>query len=187
MPKSSRFRGPLERRHGKRGRNADSYFMRASLSSWVITVKLIEFQRSLLDTWKIFRPFLNTVTSCDKYSLTSTDKWMQIMQMHLSQKQNIFAQFFSAFLKSALNFEHFQKKMPSWLMYYRNYRPRKEGLDKCLKTPVWEDLSNGDMVNGAKHWFNHNQNAFIILSDHSEGNWVAKVTLRYMKILETFS
>ena len=31
--------------------------------------------------------------------------------MHLSQKQKIFSEFFSAFLESALNFEHFQKKM----------------------------------------------------------------------------
>ena len=150
-------------------------------------MKLIEFQGSLLDTWKIFRPFLNTVTSCDKYSLTSTDKWMQIMQMHLSQKQKIFAQFFSAFLESAFNFEHFQKKMPSWLMYFRNYRPRKKGLAKSLKTPVWEDLSTGDMENGPKHWYNLNESAFNIFSDHCGGNWVAKMTLRNMKILQTFS
>ena len=30
--------------------------------------------------------------------------------MHLSQKEKIFSQFFSVFLYSALNFEHFQKK-----------------------------------------------------------------------------
>ena len=36
---------------------------------------------------------------------------MQTIQMHLPQKQNAFSQFFSAFFKSALNFEHFQKKM----------------------------------------------------------------------------
>ena len=36
---------------------------------------------------------------------------MQTIQMHLSQKQKIFSQFFSAFSESALNFEHFQKKM----------------------------------------------------------------------------
>ena len=35
---------------------------------------------------------------------------MHTIQMHLSQKQKIFSQFFSAFSKSALNFEHFQKK-----------------------------------------------------------------------------
>ena len=31
--------------------------------------------------------------------------------MHLSQKENIFSQFFSAFFESALNFEHLQKKI----------------------------------------------------------------------------
>ena len=31
--------------------------------------------------------------------------------MHLSQKQKIFSEFFSAFFESALNFEHFQQKM----------------------------------------------------------------------------
>ena len=85
--------------------------MRALLSSWVITVKVIELQKSLLDTWKFFRPFLNTWTANDKYSLISKDKWMETIQMHLSQKQNNFSKFFSAFSESALNFEHFQKKM----------------------------------------------------------------------------
>ena len=36
---------------------------------------------------------------------------MQTSQMHLSQKQNIFSQFFSVFFKAAINLEHFQKKM----------------------------------------------------------------------------
>ena len=36
---------------------------------------------------------------------------MQNFQIHLSEKQKIFSQFFSAFFESALNFEHFQKKM----------------------------------------------------------------------------
>ena len=36
---------------------------------------------------------------------------MKTIQMLLSQKQNIFYEFFSAFFKSALNFEDFQKKM----------------------------------------------------------------------------
>ena len=85
--------------------------MRAPLSSWVINVKVIEFQKSILDTWIFFRRFLNTWTAIDKYSLISKDKWMQTIQMHLSQKQNNFSQFFSAFFESALNFEHFQEKM----------------------------------------------------------------------------
>ena len=36
---------------------------------------------------------------------------MQKMQVYLSQKQNIFSQFFAAFFISALSFEHSQKKM----------------------------------------------------------------------------
>ena len=36
---------------------------------------------------------------------------MQTIQLHLSQKQKIFSQFFSAFFESALNFEHFRKKL----------------------------------------------------------------------------
>ena len=36
---------------------------------------------------------------------------MQTIQKHLSQKQKIFSEFFAAFFKFALNFEHFQKKM----------------------------------------------------------------------------
>ena len=72
---------------------------------------VIELQTSLLDTWKFFRPFLHTLTANDKYSLISKDKWMQTIQMDLSQKQKIFSQFFSAIFESALNFGYFQKKM----------------------------------------------------------------------------
>ena len=36
---------------------------------------------------------------------------MHTIQMRLSQKQKIFSRFFPAFFESALNFEHFKKKM----------------------------------------------------------------------------
>ena len=51
------------------------------------------------------------MTADDKYSLISKVNSMQTIQMHLSQKQNIFSEFFSAFSESALYFEPFQKKM----------------------------------------------------------------------------
>ena len=50
------------------------------------------------------------MTTDDKYSLISKDKWMLTIQMYLSQKQNIFSEFFLAFFESAWNFEHFNKK-----------------------------------------------------------------------------
>ena len=85
--------------------------MRAILPAWVITVKVIELQKLLLDTWKFFKPFLNTLTGNDTYSLNSKDKSMQTIQMHLSLKPNIFSELFCAFFEFVLNFENFQKKM----------------------------------------------------------------------------
>ena len=58
----------------------------------------------------ILKLFVNTLTADDKYSLLNTDNLTQSIQTLLSQKQKTFSQFFSSFLKSALNFEHFQKK-----------------------------------------------------------------------------
>ena len=76
-------------------------------------MKVIELQKSLLDTWKFFRPFLNTLTDNDKYSLNSKDKGMQTIQIHLSQKQNLFSEFFSAFFESALISNIFKKRWRS--------------------------------------------------------------------------
>ena len=85
--------------------------MRAPLPARVITVKVIDLQKFLLDTWKFFRPFLNTLTADDRYSLINKNKWMQTVQMHLSQKPKIFSELFFPFFEFVLNFEHFQKKM----------------------------------------------------------------------------
>ena len=102
--------------------------MRASLSAWMITVKVIELQKSLFNTWKFFRPFLHTLTANDKYSLNRQDEGMQTIQMHLSQKQNIFSKFFPVFFKSALNFEHFEKKMTLIAYVFPKLRTTKDVL-----------------------------------------------------------
>ena len=59
---------------------------------------------------KISKLFVNTLSHDDKHSLLHRDNLMQPIQILLSQKQKTFSQFFSAFSKSTLNFEHFQKK-----------------------------------------------------------------------------
>ena len=91
-------------------------------------MKIIELEKSLLDTIIFFRPFLNTLTADDKYSLISRDMRMQTIQMNLSQKQNYFSEFFSAFFESALNFEHFQKKMTLIAYVFRNLPTTKDVL-----------------------------------------------------------
>ena len=55
--------------------------------------------------------FVNTLSEDDKYCLLYKDNLLQPIQILLSQKQKTFSEFFSAFLKSTLNFEHFQKKI----------------------------------------------------------------------------
>ena len=59
---------------------------------------------------KISRLFPNTLSADGKYSLLNRDNLTQPIQMQVSRKQKTFSEFFSAFLKSNLNFEHFQKK-----------------------------------------------------------------------------
>ena len=54
--------------------------------------------------------FVNTLTADDKYSLLNRKNLRQPIRMLLSKKHIAFSQFFLAFWKSTLNFEHFQRK-----------------------------------------------------------------------------
>ena len=71
----------------------------------------MSWKNSVLVICKILGLFVNTLTAKDKYSLLNRDTLKQPIQMQLSQKQKTLSRFFSAFLKSGLNFQHFQKKM----------------------------------------------------------------------------
>ena len=59
---------------------------------------------------KFLRLLVQTLTEDEKYSLLYRENLMQPIQILLSRKLKTFSQFFSAFFKSTLNFEHFQKK-----------------------------------------------------------------------------
>ena len=59
---------------------------------------------------KILRLLVDTLTDGGKDSLLYRDNLTQPIQILLSQKQNTFSHFFSAFLKPTSNFEHFRKK-----------------------------------------------------------------------------
>ena len=60
--------------------------------------------------YEILRLFVNALTADDKYSGSNIRNLRQKFQTPLSQKQKTFSGFFIAFLKCALNLEHFQKK-----------------------------------------------------------------------------
>ena len=64
-------------------------------------------------TCKISRLFPNTLSVDGKYSLLDKDNLTQPIQMQVSLKQKTLSQLFPGFLKSSLNFEHFDKKHDS--------------------------------------------------------------------------
>ena len=93
--------------------------------------------------------------------------------MQLSKKQKGFSQFVSKFLKSTLNFEHFEKKMTLTADVFPQLH---------TYIPVSEDPSTSNMVRGTKHCWNLNDTPFTIFIDHCEGSWVGKsVSERYSK------
>ena len=59
---------------------------------------------------KILRLFVNKITDDNNYCLLYRDNLTQPIQILLSQKQKTLSEFFSAFSRSALNFEHSRKK-----------------------------------------------------------------------------
>ena len=73
--------------------------------------------------------FVNTLSADDKYSFLNRDNLTQPIQMQFSQKVKTFYPFLFPFLKSSLNFEHFQAKgnPHSWCIWeIKNSKKRGE-------------------------------------------------------------
>ena len=110
MSKKSHFKGPFDKQHGKRAQallkppSQHLYHIHWSLATNLCSKKC------LLLTWQILVPLVDTLAADEKYPVLNRDNLTIPIQMQLSQKQKTFSQFFAAFLKSTLNFEHFEKK-----------------------------------------------------------------------------
>ena len=65
-------------------------------------------KKSLLLTFQILGLLVNTLAANEKYPVLNSDNLMIRIQMQLSQKQKKISEFFASFLKSILNFEHFE-------------------------------------------------------------------------------
>ena len=59
---------------------------------------------------KFLKLLVKTLTDDKKYSLLYRENLTQPIHILLSHKGKTFSDFFAAFLKSTLNFQHFQKK-----------------------------------------------------------------------------
>ena len=110
MSKKSRFRRPFEELHGKRSQTLLKFAPQTLYLTHLPLVSQLSWKKSLLLTCKILGLLLNTLAADEKYPVLNRDNLTIPIQMQLSQKQKTFSQFFAAFLKSTLNFEHFEKK-----------------------------------------------------------------------------
>ena len=59
---------------------------------------------------------------------------MEVIQMNLSRKQSIFSELFSTFSQSALNLEHFQKKMTLIASVFPKLLTSKDVVGKTSKS-----------------------------------------------------
>ena len=73
----------------------------------------MSWKKSALVRSKILGLFVNTLTAEYTYSRRNMQTFTQHIQRPLSLKQKTFSGYFIAFLKSARNGEHFQKKRES--------------------------------------------------------------------------
>ena len=94
--------------------------------------------------------------------------------MELYEKQNNFADVFAGFLKSRLNFEHFEKKDEPHTFCISGITDSEYAANKCLRSPVLEQPSTSNMVNGIKQCSSLRQRTFIIFIDNCETNLVGE-------------
>ena len=167
MPKKSRFKGSFKKQHGKCAQTLLKCEGQLLCHIYWSLLTQLSYKKYLLVICKISRLFINTLSADGEYSLFNRDNLTQRIQMQLSRKQKSFSEFFSAFLKSSLNFQHFRKeRWPSLLMYFQNYWPRKTLLDQCLKSLLSRDPSKSNMVNAPKGCWNVKDSSFTKFIDH---------------------
>ena len=110
MPKKSSLEGSFGKQHGKRAQTLLKFAWQHLYHIYWSLWRQLTFKKFLLVICKISRLFPNTLSADGKYSLLNRDNLTQPIQMQLSRKQKTFSDFFSAFLKSSLNFAHCRKK-----------------------------------------------------------------------------
>ena len=76
-------------------------------------------------TWKTLTLFSNTWTAGHKYSRLSRDNLIQPNQMHLSQKQKTFYEYFWTFFNCTPNLERFETNMTFIAYVFRKVRTPK--------------------------------------------------------------
>ena len=136
----SGFKGSFPKQYGKRAQRLLKFPCQHLYHIYISLWMQLTSKKFMLVICKISRLFPKTLSPDGKYSLLNRDNLTQPIQMQVSRKQKTFSEFFSAFLKSSLNFEYFLKKDDphSWCISEIT-DSAKTRLDQCLKSPFSED------------------------------------------------
>ena len=78
--------------------------MTAPLQNLLITVNVVQLEKSLLVIHKILIVFVNPLTADDKHYLLNRDNLTEAIQMELYRKQKTFSEFFSGTSKIYVKF-----------------------------------------------------------------------------------
>ena len=137
MPKKFRFKWSFGKEHGKRAQTLLKFTWQNLYHIYWLLGRQFTFKKSLSVICKIWRVFPSTLSTDGNYSLLNRDNLTQPIQMQVSRKERTISEFFFAFLKSNLNFEHFQKKKDephSWCISEIT-DPEKDGKINVEKVP----------------------------------------------------
>ena len=174
MSKKSSFRRPFEKQHGKCGvgllKSASQHLYHIH---WSLARKL-SLKKSLLSTCKVSGCLLTHCLSMTSFLfLIERIERYQFRWNYLRNKK-LFLIALLHFLNLAEILNVWKKKMTLLAFVFPKLRTPKTWLDKCLKSPVWEDSSTSKIINVPKHCWNLHHSTIIIISDHCQVNCVAK-------------
>ena len=177
MSKKPGLREPFDKQHGS---PAKTLLKSSSQHIYHIYWKVpsqLSWKTSLLLTCQILGLLVNTLAADEKYPVLNRDNLKIPIQMQLSQKQKIFSEILSEFLKSRLNFEHLWKKHDPHSFCSSEMRDSENVLDKGLKMLVSEDPSTSNMVHVTRHCWNLYHSTFIIFIGQCQWKCVRKSLL----------
>ena len=163
MPKNPCVRTLVGSQHFKGSKTvlkyAQQYFFQIFWWIW----KKIGSKNSVLVASEIFRLFANIWTPNDKYSVSVKARvWRHQCICNYLEIEKYFLNFFLNFWNLHKIFNTLKERWASEVIWFWNYKLKKAGLLKWLKSPVSEHLWGVNMLKGTKHCLNQHDSIFVV-------------------------
>ena len=115
------------------------------------------------------------MTANHEYSRSNRENLPLPFKCNYLKNHSPFFKLFITFLKSKLNFEHFENKnCASKLKYFWSYLLQKTRFLKCVKGLVSENPLAVNVLTSLKNCWHLQKSTFILLFHYFEATWVRK-------------